>query len=132
MAPRGGGVRPVDHTIAEVAATNGGRYSIDAHLQHDPTASERFAETHLRRLEAMRKIGRGVEREPDGNWIITPDHLDKVEKFEARRLRHRPVTVETISAVPLDKLAAVKAAPWFARDCVPDAPTPVRCPGCPR
>src|SRR3546814_7678836 len=61
------------------------------------------------RLEAMRKIGRGVEREPDGNWIITPDHLDKVEKFEARRLRDRPVTVETLSAVPLDKLPAVEA-----------------------
>src|SRR3546814_19115915 len=78
------------------------------------------------RLEAMRKIGRGVEREPDGNWIITPDHLDKVEKFEARRLRDRPVTVETLSAVPLDKLPAVEAAPWLDRALVADAPTPVR------
>src|SRR3546814_18637418 len=94
MAPRGGGVRPVDHTIAEVAATNGGRYSIDAHLQHDPTDSERFAETHLRRLEAMRKIGRGVQTDPDGNWILTPEPLDKVEKFTAPRLPERTVTLE--------------------------------------
>src|SRR3546814_12970133 len=74
----------------------------------------------------MRKIGRGVEREPDGNWIITPDHLDKVEKFEARRLRDRPVTDETLSAVPLDKLPAVEAAHWVDRELVADAPTPVR------
>src|SRR3546814_15618079 len=74
----------------------------------------------------MRKIGRGVERGPDGNWIITPDHLDKVEKFEARRLRDRPVTVETLSAVPLDKLPAVEAATWLDRELVADAPTPVR------
>src|SRR3546814_534094 len=78
------------------------------------------------RLEAMRKIGRGFEREPDGNWIITPDHLDKVEKFAARQLRDRPVTVETLSAVPLDKLPAVEAATWLDRELVADAPMPVR------
>ena len=67
IAPRRGGVRPVDRTITEVAAVNGGRYTIDAHLKHDPAASERFAETHVRRLEAMRKIARSVEQEPNGS-----------------------------------------------------------------
>src|SRR3546814_2894717 len=55
IGPRGGGVRPVDRTIIEVAATNDGRCTIDAHLRHDPNASERFAETHVRRPEAMRR-----------------------------------------------------------------------------
>ena len=126
IAPRSGGVRPVDRTITEVAAANGGRYTIDAHLQQDPTASERFAETHVRRLEAMRRVTRRVEREPDGSWIITPDHLAKVEKFEARQLRDRPVTVETLSAVPLDKLPGAEAATWLDRELVADAPAPVR------
>ncbi len=127
IAPRSsGGVRPADHTIAEVAAVNGGRYTIDAHLRHDPTASERFAETHVRRLEAMRRVIRNVEREPDGRWIITPDHLDKVEQFEARQLRDRPVTVETLSAVPLDKLPGTEAATWLDRELVADNPTPLR------
>src|SRR3546814_10092112 len=40
IAPRSGGVRRVDRTIAEVAAANGGRYTIDAPLQHDPNRSE--------------------------------------------------------------------------------------------
>src|SRR3546814_19963527 len=74
----------------------------------------------------MRKIGRGVERGPDGNWIITPDHLDKVEKFEARRLRDGPVTVETLSAVPLDKLPGVEAATWLDRELVAASPVPLR------
>src|SRR3546814_2330900 len=67
IEPRNSGVRPADRTIAEVAAANGGRYTIDAHLRHDPTASERFAETHVRRLEAMRRVARSVEREPNGD-----------------------------------------------------------------
>lgn len=64
IAPRASGARPVDRTVAEVAAANGGRYTIDAHLWHDPTATEAFAQTHFRRLEAMRRLARGVDREP--------------------------------------------------------------------
>lgn len=126
IAPRSGGVRPVDRVIAEVAAAHGGRYTIDAHLRHDPSASERFAETHVRRLEAMRRMMRSVEREPDGSWIITPDHLDKVKAFEARQLRDRPVTVETLSALPLGKLSGADAATWLDRELVADNPVPLR------
>jgi type IV secretory pathway VirD2 relaxase len=126
IAPRSGGVRPIDRTITEVAAANGGRYTSDAHLKHDPTASQRFAETHVRRLEAMRKITRSVVREPDGSWIITPDHLDKVERYEARQLRDRPVLVDTLSAVPIDKLPTTEAATWLDRELVAESRTPVR------
>ncbi|MCW0199882.1 relaxase/mobilization nuclease RlxS [Sphingopyxis sp.] len=126
IAPRGDGVRPVDRMIVEVATANGGRYTIDAHLRHDPTATERFAETHVRRLEAMRRSTGSVEREPDGSWIITPDHLDKVEKFAARQIRDRPVTIETLSAVPLDNLPGAEAATWLDRELVADRPTPLR------
>ena len=126
IAPCSGGVRPVDRTIVEVAAAHGGHYTSDAHLRHDPSARERFAETHIRRLEAMRRVARNVERDPDGSWIITPDHLDKVEQFEARQLRDRPVTIETLSAVPLDKLTAIEAATWLDRELVADNPLPLR------
>lgn len=126
IAPREGGVRPVDRTIAEVAATNDGRYTIDAHLKHDPTASERFAEAHVRRLEAMRKVMRSVERDPDGSWTITPDHLGKVERFEARQLRDRPVAIETLSAMSLDQMSTAEAATWLDRELVADSPAPVR------
>jgi type IV secretory pathway VirD2 relaxase len=126
IAPREGGVRSVDRAIAEVATSHGGRYSIDAHLRHDPTATQAFAETHVRRLEAMRRMMRSVEREPDGTWIITSDHLDKAAAFEARQLRDRPVSVETLSAVPLERLPCAEAATWLDRELVADAPAPVR------
>lgn len=126
IAPRGGGVRETDRTVVEVAAANGGRYTIDAHLAHDPTATERFAETHVRRLEAMRLVTRNVEREPDGSWIITPDHLDKVERLEARQLRDRPVTVEILSREPLENLVGADAATWLDHELVAPTPDPLR------
>ncbi|KHK89060.1 relaxase/mobilization nuclease RlxS [Novosphingobium malaysiense] len=126
VSPRSGGVRDADRTVAWVAAANGGRYTIDAHLRHDPAASHDFAETHVRRLEAMRRVMRSVEREPDGTWVIASDHLDKAAAFEARQLRDRPVTVETLSPVPLERLAGADASTWLDRELVSGAPVPVR------
>lgn len=126
IAPRKAGIRTADRTITEVAATNGGRYSVDAHLKHDPAASERFAETHVRRLEAMRRVMRGVERDAAGSWIIAPDHLDKVTAFEARQLRDRPVIVEILSPASLDRLPAADAATWLDRELIAEAPLPLR------
>src|SRR3546814_6941319 len=102
----------------EFAVANEGRYDIDAHLKHDPSASEAFAETHVRRLEAMRRVIRSVEREPDGTWIIAADHLDKAAAFEARQRRDRPVTSETLSAVSLDRLPHHDAATWLEQALV--------------
>jgi len=126
IAPREGGVRSADRTIAEVAAANAGRYSVDAHLRHDPGASEAFAETHVRRLEAMRRVMRSVEREADGSWLIAPDHLDKAAAFETRQLRDRPVSVETLSVLPIEHLSHREAATWLDTELVAGIPTPVR------
>jgi len=126
IAPRSGGVRPVDRIVAEVAAANGGRYTVDAHLRHDPSAPRLSPKPHVRRLEAMRRIMRSVEREPDGAWIIAPGHLEKAEAFEARQLRDRPVTVETLSPMPLDRLPGAEAATWLDRDLVAGNPVAVR------
>lgn len=106
-------VREADRTIGEVAAANGGIYSIDHHLRHDPTATARFAEAHVRRLEAMRR-GRGeVERLPDGSWKIAPDHLDRALNFERRMAAARPVEIETLSAQRLDLLPRHNGVTWL-------------------
>ncbi|NKJ44856.1 type IV secretory pathway VirD2 relaxase [Novosphingobium sp. SG720] len=119
-------VREVDRTIAAVAAANGGRYDVDAHLRHDPAATQAFAETHVRRLEAMRRISGIVEREPSGRWIVAPDHLDRVATYEAARLRDRPVAITMLSAQPLDRLVDADAATWIDRELVSAAPVPIR------
>ena len=119
-------VRAVDRTIAAVAAANGGRYDVDAHLRHDPTATQAFAETHVRRLEAMRRMANIVEREPSGRWIIAPDHLDRVAAHEAARLQDRPVAITMLSPQPLDRLIDAEAATWIDRELVSAAPEPAR------
>ncbi|MCM8732441.1 relaxase/mobilization nuclease RlxS [Hephaestia sp. GCM10023244] len=119
-------IREADRTIAAVAAANGGHYDIDAHLRLDPSATEAFAETHVRRLEAMRRGGGGVELEASGRWTITPDHLERVAAWERAKLRDRPVTVTLLSARPLDRLADADAVTWLDREAVATAPEPLR------
>src|SRR3546814_15322893 len=74
----------------------------------------------------MRRVIRSVEREPDGTWIIAADHLDKAAAFEARQRRDRPVTIETLSAVSLDRLPHTDAATWLDKELVAGAPEPIR------
>jgi type IV secretory pathway VirD2 relaxase len=107
--------RAVDRTVAEIAATHGGRYSIDIHFRHDPNATEDFARTHIRRLEAIRRATGGVERQPDGTWIISPDHLDRVTRYEQQRAQTRPVTIETLSSLPIERQIDADGPTWLDR-----------------
>ena len=119
-------VRDADRVVAEVAAANGGRYSTDLHLRHDPSATQAFAETHVRRLEAMRRASVGVERDPDGSWTIAPDHVDRAAAYEARRHRDQPVEVATLSSRPIDQLSSADAATWIDRELASNTPIPIR------
>jgi type IV secretory pathway VirD2 relaxase len=118
--------RAVDRTVAEVAAANEGRYGVDVHLRHDPSASEAFAETHVRRLEAIRRIAGGVEREADGTWKIPSDHLDHAAAYERAVARTAPVVVQALSTIPLDRLPITDGATWLDHELVADDPTPLR------
>lgn len=120
------GVRASDQTVVDVAAANDGRYSIDAHLRHDPAATEAFAEAHVRRLEAIRRLTRNIERDPGGSWVIANDHLDRAAAYEAARAKDQPVTVETLSPLPLEKLVGAEAATWLDRELVASSPEPLR------
>lgn len=120
------GVRDADHVVAEVAAANGGRYDVDRHLRFDPAATEAFAEAHVRRLEAIRRLSGGVKREADGSWIIAPDHLDRAAAYERVRSEDRPVVVETLSTERLEHLVTVDAATWLDRELVAAAPVALR------
>lgn len=118
--------RQVDQAVVEVAAANGGRYTIDLHLKHDLHATEDFAASHIRRLEAIRKISGGVEREPNGTWIIAPDHLDRVAAYERAQAKNAPVIVNKLSNLTLDQQIGADGATWLDRQLVLNAPEPVR------
>lgn len=126
ITPSPSGIREVDRTIVAVAAAHDGRYDVDTHLRHDPQASEAFAQSHVRRLEAIRRKTGAVEREADGRWVITPDHLDKVAAYEQTRVRERPVAVTVLSSEPLEKLIGADAATWLDREMVVPVPAPLR------
>lgn len=116
-------LRQADRTVAAVAATNDGRYDIDAHLKFDAGATRAFAQAHVRRLEAIRRKTGGVVRETDGSWRIATDHLERVAQYEAALLRDRPFGVELLSARSVGELAYADGATWLdTRLCDPKAP----------
>ena len=110
------GVTQADRTVDAVARANGGRYSIDIHLAHDPQASEVYAASHVRRLEAMRRAGAGPERSEDGSWIIPEDHLARAGTYAARQQRDRPVALSVMSRTPVTELAVKDAPTWLDRE----------------
>ena len=126
VAGRRADAREVDRTIAKVAAANGGRYSVDLHLRHDPAATDVFAEAHVRRLEAMRRAGAGVEREADGSWAIAADHVERSAAHERRRFREKPVEIVTLSRTPIERLDRAHAVTWLDRELASGDPLPVR------
>ncbi|HVJ01860.1 MAG TPA: relaxase/mobilization nuclease RlxS [Sphingomonas sp.] len=126
VAPTRTGARDADQTVAAVAAAHDARYSVDLHLRHDPTATQEFAEAHVRRLEAMRRAHAGVERDPDGTWRIAADHVERAAAWELRRHRDRPVGVELLSDRPLAQLQHADAPTWLDRELASDAQVPVR------
>jgi type IV secretory pathway VirD2 relaxase len=119
-------VREVDRTVAAVASANEGRYDVDAHLAFESNASEAFAETHVRRLEAMRRLTGRPVREPSGVWQIGPDHLERAAAFEAAPARAQPVVVTSLSPAPLEHLASADAATWLDRRLVARNEEPAR------
>jgi type IV secretory pathway VirD2 relaxase len=118
--------RAADRVVAEVAGANDGLYSVERHLLHDQTASIAFAEAHVRRLEAIRRATGGADRREDGTWIIAKDHVARAEAYEARVARVRPVRVELLSPLPVERLIEADGATWLDRELLSDLPEPVR------
>jgi type IV secretory pathway VirD2 relaxase len=110
--------RDVDRTVAQIAARNGGRYSEELHRQADPKASPEFVRTHVRRLEAMRRLAGIVEREPDGTWRIAGDHETRAARFEQEQGRKAPVAVIALSKTAASQQVTAEAPTWLDKTLV--------------
>ena len=126
IEPTRASVTQADRTVDAVARANGGRYSIDIHLAHDPQASEAYAASHVRRLEAMRRANAGPERSEDGSWIIPEDHIARAGTYAARQQRDRPVAVSVMSRTPVAELAVKDAPTWLDRELAGSGGSAVR------
>jgi type IV secretory pathway VirD2 relaxase len=118
--------RKVDRTVAEVAASNDGRYNIALHMNHDHHASFEFAEAHVRRLEAIRRATEDLTREPDGTWIIEPDHLARVVEYERALAKRTPVIVDKLSDLSIEQQITRDGATWLDRHLVSGHTEPPR------
>ena len=126
VSPKATGARAVDRRIADVARANGGVYDEVLHQRFDPKVTREFALTHVRRLEAIRKVTNGVERAGDGRWTIGEDYLDKAAAYECTLARSSPVDIETLSPVAIERQAVAEAATWLDQELTKAQPTPLR------
>ncbi|UQD76174.1 relaxase/mobilization nuclease and DUF3363 domain-containing protein [Bradyrhizobium japonicum] len=109
--------RAIDRTIAEIAARHGGVYSDQLHREFDPQASGEFVESHVRRLEAMRREGM-VSRLADGSWGVGNDYLDRALRYEELQRSRNPVRVAVLSWQRLEDLPQALGATWLDRKLV--------------
>jgi type IV secretory pathway VirD2 relaxase len=108
-------LRKADRTIDEIARANNGLYSEEIHRWRDPTASDEYIEAHVRRLEAVRRGGVGVERFTSREWSVPPDYLDQVLEHEQRVARASPVRIQLLATQALEQEATAYAPSWLDR-----------------
>lgn len=104
--------RAVDRTIATVAAADDGRYDFERHRQHDPRASAKFIQAHVRRLEALRRVG-AVERAPDGVWTVPTDYETRALEHDRAKAAREPARLEVVGRETPGVLATLNAATWL-------------------
>ena len=103
-----------DRTIAEIAAANNGRYSAAIHKEANRSARPEYIQTHIRRLEAMRRAGHAT-RHPDGSWTVPADYPNRAADFENAKARQRGAIVQIESRQSLAKMQTAIGATWLDR-----------------
>lgn len=126
LSVRDNGARKADRVIDGIAKQRDGRYSAELHHEADPKASGTYIETHLRRLEDLRRVGAKVERHGDGSWTIPGDYLRQAKQIESRRARQVPVVIETLARSPIASQTKVLGATWLDRELLGESTGPVR------
>ena len=76
-------------------------------------------QTHVRRLEAIRRSTGAVEREPDGTWKIAEDHVERAFEYERRRAAREPVRIEPLAAMALEQMPTHDGITWLDEDASP-------------
>ena len=107
-----------DYTISDIASKRGGVYSPSAHEVSDPSAREEYIQAHVRRLEALRRVGH-AERNADGSWKIPQDYLKRAASYERKRGFNNPVKLNVVSRMPLKELTSAIGKTWLDEELKP-------------
>src|SRR3546814_13570970 len=57
---------------------------------------------------------------------MAPAHLEQAAAFARRQAQATPVTVRTLSSLPLERQVGAEGATWLDRELVAETPEPVR------
>jgi type IV secretory pathway VirD2 relaxase len=114
------GPRAADRNIARLARDGGGEYRPSEHLDRaresqripDPDA---FVESHVRRLEALRRAGI-VERLSADSWLIPGDIEQRAADYDGKR--GRQTNFRVLSTLDLESQATADDATWIDRQLV--------------
>lgn len=106
-------LRQADVAIAAVAGAWEGKYSLEHHWAEDRSASSEYVDAHIRRLEALRRAGVGVERDAEGTWRIPSDYTDQVLEHERRAARAVPVRIQVLARLELEAEAVNNGPSWL-------------------
>ncbi len=115
--------RPADRAIAAIAG-DGGIYRPSEHRQQVEAGDIRlppgavpdtFVDSHVRRLEALRRAGI-VERLGPDHWQIPPDFEQRAQAYDAGR--GRQASIRLLSAYDLDRQITSDGATWLDRQLV--------------
>ena len=117
-------LKPSDRAIIEIAKTNDGIYSPESHVDHDPSASSEFIQTHVRRLEALRRMN-VVRRFADGSWEI-PDNFAELIANQQKATGRYPSEINTLSRLSLENQIKADGATWLDRRLVARKPNTMR------
>jgi type IV secretory pathway VirD2 relaxase len=122
--------RESDRTIAELAARRHGVYEPVVHKfavekmapipGGDPAA---FVQSHVRRLEALRRSG-VVTRLSEDVWEIPPDFSQRAQDYDTRRSRQ--LGLRTLCSVDLETQVSANGATWLDRQLVTRDPAPIQ------
>jgi len=94
-------------------------------MKHDPSARPKFMEAHVRRLEALRRLG-VVTRRDDGSWKVPNDYLKQVETIETRKLLSRPVQSRLLARGQLKAMSNIIGRTWLDQQLSEPSVTPGR------
>jgi type IV secretory pathway VirD2 relaxase len=115
--------RPADRAIAAIAG-DGAIYRPSEHRQQVEDGSIRlppeadpdaFVDSHVRRLEALRRAGI-VERFGPDHWQIPPDFEQRAQAYDAERSRQ--ANLRLLSAYDLGRQITSDGATWLDRQLV--------------
>lgn len=129
IAPAPAGQRPADRNIAQLAGASGDyrpsihRAIAEASRVRVPGGDyDAYVESHVRRLEALRKAGI-VERIDADHWRLPADFETRTAEYDAQR-RGR-MTLRVLSNLDLESQIDANGATWLDREMTSTSRAPI-------